>query len=168
MKKSVSIFAYTPFLLSSNHFNLTRLKLSSYSRKTPIVQTRFRGFRMYPAQKIFLLLPHKRLLPLLADIIQHLQRIIITIPAPGLHELILGRQKTHLFPDFPLHGLQGSFSRINPSLGKLPSPFLSGTFANQQFSVLPNNHPHHIGTIQSFHGLLTNTVFRLFPVMFKK
>lgn len=98
---------------------------------------------MQPAQEILLLLPHKRLLPFLTYVIQHLQRIIITIPAPGFHKIILGRQKTYLFPDFPLHGLRGSFLRINPPLGKL----LPGTFANQQLSVLPDPQPRHIETI---------------------
>lgn len=47
---------------------------------------------MQPAQEILLLLPNKRLPPLFTDILQHLRRIIVTIPLPGFHNIILGRQ----------------------------------------------------------------------------
>lgn len=48
---------------------------------------------MQPAQEILLRLPNKRLPPLFTNILQHLQRIIVTIPLPGFHNIILGRQK---------------------------------------------------------------------------
>lgn len=41
---------------------------------------------MQTSQEILLLLPHKRLLPFLTYVIQHLRRIIITIPALGVHK----------------------------------------------------------------------------------
>lgn len=74
--------------------------------KLPMVQARFRDIRMETAQKILLFLTPKKLLPLFADVIQHrkyscskfladilqkLRRIIITVSAIGLHNIILGR-----------------------------------------------------------------------------
>lgn len=68
---------------------------------------------MQTSQEILLLLPHKRLLPFLTYVLQHLRRIIITIPALGLHKIILGRQKTDLPANLTLHCLQSRLPRIN-------------------------------------------------------
>lgn len=88
---------------------------------------------MQPTQEILLPPAHKRLLPLFADILQHLRRIIVTVPTPGLHKIILGRQEPRFLPDFLLHCLQVRLPRINLPLGKLPRPFLPGTFATSSF-----------------------------------
>ena len=42
---------------------------------------------MQPTQEILLRLPNKRLPPLFTNILQHLRRIIVTIPLPGFIEL---------------------------------------------------------------------------------
>jgi hypothetical protein len=121
---------------------------------------------MQPAQEILLRLPNKRLPPLFTDILQHLRRIIVTIPLPGFHNIILGRQNPHFLPNLAPHGFQSRFPRVNSALGKLPGSFLPGTLANQQFPVLPDHHPRNIRTIQSFHALFINITFSAFPAMF--
>ena len=91
---------------------------------------------METAQEILLLLSHKGLLPLFTDVIQHLRRIIVLIPAPGLHHLILGWQKTDLLANLALHS-PGSI----PPCGTL----LPGPFTKQQLPIPPNHQPRHIG-----------------------
>ena len=46
---------------------------------------------MQPAQEVLLLLPNKKAAAAFTDILQHLRRIIVTIPFLGFHNIILGR-----------------------------------------------------------------------------
>ena len=162
----VSIFAYIPFLNSRNQFKINRLKLTSYRRKIPIAQTQFQSTRMQadkgntpapaPQKAAAAFRGHTPAPP--ADNRNDSR--------PGIPQHHTGTAGTPLPPGLPASRPPGRFPRINPPLGKLPGLFLSGTFANQQLSVLPDHQPCHIGTIQSFHAFLPSTTFPAFPAMF--